>query len=169
MHIANNLHHAKQHLATHHPDYLFIAPLKNVVHEGEHWRMYPYLENSYTINDAQHVDQAYDAAKAFGRFGRLMQGVDLSKFKPTIKNFHDLALRYDQFQQALTSAGNKERMIAAQEIQAAIKNKTLVDHYNSVIASNTLVPGIFHNDTKINNVLFDGQHRKHSLLSISIQ
>jgi thiamine kinase-like enzyme len=158
--IANNLHLAKQHLAKHHPDYLFIAPLKNIVHEGEHWRIYPYLENSYTINDTQHVDEAYDAAKAFGRFGKLMQGVDISRFRPTIKSFHDLSRRYEQFQDALTSADNKERMIAAEAIQAAIKNKTLVDHYNSVIASNTLVPGVFHNDTKINNVLFDGATRK---------
>ncbi|MEI9917197.1 MAG: aminoglycoside phosphotransferase family protein [Bacteroidota bacterium] len=158
--IASNLEHARLHLSEKHPGYLFIAPIKNIVYEGDHWRLYPYIENSYTIDDAQNVAQAYDAAKAFGRFGRLMQGVELSKFKPTIARFHDLQLRYEQFQQALTLAGNNERIVASQEINLAIKNKTLVDHYNSIIASNTLVPGIFHNDTKINNVLFDGTTHK---------
>jgi hypothetical protein len=158
--IASNLEHAKQHLSKNHPDYLFIAPLKNIVFEGDHWRLYPYIDGSYTIDEAKTVEQAYDAAKAFGRFGRLMQGADLSQYKPTIKRFHDLQLRYHQFQQALTSAGSKEKLIAAHEIQSAIESKTLVDHYNDVIASNTLVPGIFHNDTKINNVLFDGTTHK---------
>jgi Ser/Thr protein kinase RdoA (MazF antagonist) len=52
------------------------------------------------------------------------------------------------------------RTTAANEITAAIKNKNLVDHYNSIIQSNTLVPGIYHNYTKINNVLFDGTTHK---------
>ena len=154
--IASNLEHARQHLAEKHPGYLFIAPIKNIVYEGDHWRLYPYIPGSYTIDEATTTDQAYDAAKAFGRFGKLMQGANLIQFKPTIKKFHDLALRYEQFQEALTKAGNEERTAAAQEIGLAIENKNLVDHYNSVIRSNTLVPGIFHNDTKINNVLFDG-------------
>jgi thiamine kinase-like enzyme len=158
--IANNLERAKEHLSKNHPDYLFIAPLKNIVVDGDHWRLYPYIEDSYTIDEAKNIAQAYDAAKAFGRFGRLMQGADLSQYKPTIKNFHNLQLRYDQFLSALSSTTNTLRVLASKEIQSAIENKTLVDHYNSVIESNTLVPGIFHNDTKINNVLFDGTTHK---------
>jgi len=158
--IASNLQHAKEHLSKSHPDYLFIAPLRNVVYEGGHWRLYPYIENSYTIDETHDVNQAYDAAKSFGRFGRLMRGADLSQYRPTIRNFHNLSLRYEQFLSALSSANETTRTMAANEIAAAIKNKTLVDHYESVIASNTLVPGIFHNDTKINNVLFDGASRK---------
>ena len=154
--IANNLENARKHLASKHPDYLFIAPVKNI---GP-WRIYPYIDGSYTIDEAKNINQAYDAAKAFGRFGRFMQGCDLSQYKPTIKSFHDLALRYDQFLSALSSTTNELRTTAANEITAAIKNKNLVDHYNSIIQSNTLVPGIYHNDTKINNVLFDGTTHK---------
>lgn len=154
--IASNLENARKHLALHHPDYLFIAPIKNI---GQ-WRLYPYIEGSYTIDEVQNVDQAYDAAKAFGRFGRFMQGCNLSDYKPTIERFHDLQLRYDQFVSALSSASETSRVVAQKEIASAIKNKDLVDHYNEIIRSKTLVPGIFHNDTKINNVLFDGTTSK---------
>jgi thiamine kinase-like enzyme len=149
--IANNLENAKQHLSKNHPDYLFIAPLKNI----DAWRIYPYIENTYTIENAGNVDQAYKASKAFGRFGKAMQGADLSKYRPTIKRFHDLQLRYEQLLSALNSADQKTIDSCSSTIQSAIKNKTLVDHYNSIIKSNTLKPGIFHNDTKINNILFD--------------
>lgn len=153
--IASNLEKASRHLALNHPDYLFIAPLKNIAVNGDHWRLYPYLENTYTIDEAKTVDQAYEAAKAFGKFGKFMKGVDLSGFKPTIERFHDLQLRYEQFTQALKGADEKTKAACADAIGLAISNKHIVDHYNSVIKSNTLKPGIFHNDTKINNVLFD--------------
>jgi Ser/Thr protein kinase RdoA (MazF antagonist) len=160
--IASNLEHAQQHLAKHHRDYLFIAPVRGLVYddEGYPWRLYPYIENSYTIDETNNVDQAYDAAKCFGRFGKFMKGADLSQYKPTIHRFHDLSLRYDQFELALASTTIETRIIAAKEIEAAIRHKNIVDHYNSIIKSNTLKPGIFHNDTKINNVLFDGTSRK---------
>jgi len=151
--IARNLENAKQHLLKNHPDYLFIAPLKNI---GE-WRLYPYLENTYTIENAGDIDQAYKAAKAFGRFGKFMQGADLSKYKPTIERFHDLQLRYDQLTEALDGSSDSLKASARNEINFAVKNESLVTHYNSIIKSKTLKPGIFHNDTKINNVLFD-QH-----------
>lgn len=158
--IASNLEHAKQHLAEKHPDYLFIAPLKNEVVEGDHWRLYPFIENSFTIDEAKTVDQAFEAAKAFGRFGQFMKGCDLTRFKPTIEQFHDLELRYKQFEQALASTTGERKSIAQQTINAAINHHKLVDHYNAIIKSNTLKPGVFHNDTKINNVLFGGATNK---------
>jgi len=160
--IARNLELARLHLLTKHPDYLFIAPLQDLVYddEGYPWRLYPYIENTYTIDEAQNIDQAFEAAKTFGKFGKLMRGCDLPEFKPTIKRFHDLSLRYNQLLTALQSASETTKAIAAKEIEDAIKFKTIVDRYESVIASNTLVPGIFHNDTKINNVLFDGYTHK---------
>jgi thiamine kinase-like enzyme len=160
--IASNLELARQHLAANHPDYLFIAPLHGLKYdnEGYPWRVYPYIENTHTIEEARDIGQAYEAAKAFGKFGRYMKGADLSKFRPTIERFHDLALRYDQFDSALNSATAERKTTAAKEIESAIKHKSIVDHYNSIIKSNILKPGIFHNDTKINNVLFEGSSGK---------
>ncbi len=164
--IASNLEHARQHLASKHPDYLFIAPLKNIVSEGDHWRLYPYLENTHTIDQAESIDQAYEAAKAFGKFGKLMKGCDLSNYKPTIERFHDLQLRYDQFLNALASSTAERKIAATKEIELAITNHKLVNHYNSVIESGTLKPGIFHNDTKINNVLFDQSNKAIAVIDL---
>lgn len=165
--IATNLEYTREYLSKNHPDYLFISPLPskdgNTLVYGDDedpWRLYPYIDNSYTVDDVQSVDQAYEAARAFGKFGRLMKGCDLSRCRPTIERFHDLSLRYDQFLAALTNATDDTKAAAANEIQQAIRFRKFVDRYNSMIASRTLVPGIFHNDTKINNVLFDGSTKK---------
>lgn len=156
--IASNLEYCRQHLSKNHPEYLFISPIKGLVYDDEKnpWRLYPYISNTYTIDEAQTVDQAFEAAESFGKFGKVMNGCDISLFKPTIERFHDLELRYQQFLEALANA----KASAPKEVEAAIKFKPIVDRYNSVIASKTLKPGIFHNDTKINNVLFDRTSKK---------
>jgi thiamine kinase-like enzyme len=164
--IASNLENARQHLEANHTDYLFIAPLSNIVHDDEHWRIYPYIENTHTIDNADSVDQAYEAAKAFGRFGKNLKGVDLSYFKPTIERFHDLQLRWDQFIEALENAPDHLKKSASDEITKSLNNRHLVDHYNSIIKSNTLKPGIFHNDTKINNVLFDRSNKAVAVIDL---
>jgi Ser/Thr protein kinase RdoA (MazF antagonist) len=159
--IESNLAYTGEYLSKNYPDYLFISPIftKNgrglAYVDDEPWRIYPYMENTFTVDDVQSVDQAYEAARAFGRFGRFMKGCDLSRFGPTIERFHDLALRYDQFQSALANANEQTKSIAADEIRQAIGFQKFAEQYKSVIGSGALVPGIFHNDTKINNVLFD--------------
>ncbi len=159
--IASNLEHTRRHLSERHPDYLFISPLPStygktmVYDDGElPWRLYPFIEDTMTVNAVQNVQQAREAASAFGRFGRLMKGCNLSKFQPTIPRFHDLALRYQQFEEALATASSAAREEAKEEIQLVSSRRKYVEQYSSMIASDTLVPGIFHNDTKINNVLF---------------
>jgi Ser/Thr protein kinase RdoA (MazF antagonist) len=165
--IAANLEYTREYLAKNHPDYLFISPIlskdgKGLVYteEKDPWRLYPYIENTFTVDDVQSVDQAYEAARSFGRFGKFMKGCDLSHFRPTIERFHDLALRYNQFRSALDNASEPTKTAAAKEIEQAILFHKFVERYTSVIASKTLVPGVFHNDTKINNVLFDGNTKK---------
>lgn len=159
--IANNLEYAREYLFNVDPEYIFTAPLRatdgqTLVYDdtGDPWRLYNYIEDTFTIDDVQTLDQAYEAATAFGRFGRLMKGCELSRFRPTIDRFHDLGLRYEQFQSALNSASSTVKAAAAEEIKKAIGFQKYVEQYKSIIASKTLVPGIFHNDTKINNVLF---------------
>jgi Ser/Thr protein kinase RdoA (MazF antagonist) len=160
--IASNLEYTRRYLSEQHPEYLFISPLpamsgKTMHYDGDGfpWRLYPFIENTFTVNDVQNVDQAYKAAAAFGSFGRLMKGCDLTKFCATIPRFHDLSLRYNQFGEALANSKHPLKEAAKPEIESALKYRNIVTLYLSLIKTNTLQPGIFHNDTKINNVLFD--------------
>ncbi len=164
--IAANLELTRQWLQTQAPDYLFISPLPAldgatlVFDSGIPWRLYPYYEDTYTIDEAENVEQAREAAIAFARFGRLMKGCDIAAFKPTITRFHDLSLRYQQFEHALRNATPDRLSEAKDEIRQAERFGTIVETYERMIASGTLTPGVFHNDTKINNVLFSRTSQK---------
>jgi Ser/Thr protein kinase RdoA (MazF antagonist) len=164
--ISDNLQVAAEYLQLHHPDYLFLSSLSTVKGgglytdaEGYPWRLFAFIENSMTIDKVENEKEAFQASAAFARLTRTLEGVDVGKFHPTIGRFHDLAWRYEQFENALQTAQPDRRASAADSIDACQRNKYLVDRYNELIASGRLRLRVTHNDTKINNILLDADSR----------
>jgi hypothetical protein len=160
--VERNIRFTADYLAVAAPDYRFVSPVaskdgRDLVYDDQHqpWRLYPFVTNSYSIDEATTVEQAYSAAAAFGRLGRLLDQCDPSSLQPTIDGFHDLALRFQQFSEALGAASTARRTAAADTIAQATNSVALVKQYETLISSGTLRQRIFHNDTKVNNVLFD--------------
>jgi Ser/Thr protein kinase RdoA (MazF antagonist) len=159
--IASNLRKAADYLKKESPDYLFPTVVRSLAgkemeydEEGYPWRLFPYIENTLTVDCVSSVEQSREAARAFARLTRLLDRVEVSTFQPTIPRFHDLGLRYGQFEEALAGAGDRVRP-AVEAIEKVKKFKVLVDHYHALIRTDSLRERIVHNDTKINNVLFD--------------
>jgi Ser/Thr protein kinase RdoA (MazF antagonist) len=159
--IASNLRQAADYLKKNSPDYLFPTVIlsssgKEMEYDddGFPWRLFPYLDNTLTIDSVSSAFQAKEAASAFARLSRLLDKADVSAFQPTIPRFHDLELRKTQFEEALAGAGSRVAQ-GADAIELARKFFPLVDEYDALIRSGSLRNRIVHNDTKINNVLFD--------------
>lgn len=124
--------------------------------EGYPWRMYPLIDHSFTVDQLETEEQAFEAARAFGSLCRNLDGCDVKQFKPVIPGFQDLSWRYQQFEDALAKA-TKERMAEADDIIQSAKHFVfLVKRYEALIKTGALKLRIVHNDTKINNILFDG-------------
>lgn len=165
--IAKNNRLAFQYLKQHHPDFLFPQALADVngndlVYdaEGFPWRLYPLIENTFTIDEVKNEQQAYEAAKGFGALSKNLQGIDVSLFEPTLDRFHDLAWRYEQFEDALGKAKDYLITQCEAEIAAAKSFHYLVHEYQQLVSRGTLVLRIMHNDTKVNNILFDSVSQK---------
>ncbi len=165
--IANNLRIASDYIAKHHPHYLFLSGIKTsdgnemvYDNEGFPWRLFPYIENTLTIDKVESEEEAYEAARGFAEFTAKLHGVDPHLFKPTIERFHDLAWRWEQFETALKNTTEERKKYAADAIAGCQRFSFLVDQYNKLIASGELQLRVTHNDTKINNILFDGKTRK---------
>ncbi|HEX5168776.1 MAG TPA: aminoglycoside phosphotransferase family protein [Cyclobacteriaceae bacterium] len=165
--IASNLREASNFLHEHHPEFLFLATIrtkegKEMIYDddGFPWRLFPYIENTITVDEVTSSDEAFSAAREFARLTRNLEGADINKFKATIDRFHDLTWRWEQFQDALKAA-KPERMKEAAGIITACKNFSwLVTKYDELTSRRILVPRIMHNDTKINNILFDAASGK---------
>ena len=160
--IAENIRLIDDYLKKNSHDYLFVSPIKNLrqeemVHhplEG-YFRLFPFIEGSRTINVVSSPDQAFEAAFQFGKFTRLLAGFDASRLHTTIPNFHNLSLRYEQYEDSLKH-GNADRIRIAKPLIDDLKKYTYILTAFEKIQTNTHVKKrVMHHDTKISNVLFD--------------
>jgi Ser/Thr protein kinase RdoA (MazF antagonist) len=165
--IASNIEAAAAYLKNIDPNFLFLTPIttsdgKQMVYddEGYPWRLFPFFENTFTIDKVENEDQAKSAASTFAKLSKKLSGIDTNLFQETIPKFHDLSWRNEQFETALSQAKSERLQEAKLAITNAKNFQFLVRQYKQLISSGSLKLRITHNDTKINNVLFNSQSGK---------
>jgi Ser/Thr protein kinase RdoA (MazF antagonist) len=164
--LVHNHRLAADYLSEHHPGYLFPAPEETVSGSDllewnqEYWRMLPFVGHTISINEADKPRQAYEAARQFGKLARKLQGISLSHFRPTIPDFHNLALRYSHFQKAIAEAETKRKDQADELIEAFQHYTDIPATYEKLKTDPDFPDRLMHHDTKINNVLFDDKTYK---------
>jgi thiamine kinase-like enzyme len=127
--------------------------------EKDYFRLAPFIKNSHTIATVQKPEQAFEAAKKFGEFTHLLSGFPVEKLEPTVIDFHNLTLRYQQFLKSLET-GNAARMQQSKELIQFIKShKNIVDTYENILRNPVFKLRVTHHDTKISNVLFDEENK----------
>ncbi len=170
--ISDNIRAVGDYLKVNFPAYLFVTPLlskenKDVVYDGENYfRLFPFVKNSVTFATLESPHLAYEAARQFGKFTHLLGGFDTTILKETIPDFHNLTLRYQQFEKALLH-GNKERLSeAGDSIRQIEKYRYIVDEFEQIKRSRHFKKRVMHHDTKISNVLFDNNNKGLCLIDL---
>ncbi len=124
---------------------------------GRCWRVYEYIDNVYTCNSIESADVFESAGTAFGEFQKLLADFDGSTLFETIENFHNTAARLEALKTAAdeNKAGRLNQVKAELDFALSRENDThrLVD----LISEGKLPLRVTHNDTKLNNILFDNQ------------
>jgi thiamine kinase-like enzyme len=126
------------------------------IESNAYWRVFPFFENTYTIDRVEEENQAFEAAKAFGEYLNYLKNLDLNSLKTTIPNFHNGMLRLKKFEKVLKSAPEDRINLSLFEIHFIIEHQGIFKKINEL----NLPLRVTHNDTKINNVLFDKTNGK---------
>jgi len=120
---------------------------------GKHYRAFKKIDG-IALDVLTTAAQAKAAANQFGQFTASLSEFPIADLKVTIPQFHDLALRYHQFEQALIHGDAnritqaKEAILFLQSHQAYVKQWLhLTEHQDAHLR-------VTHHDTKISNVLF---------------
>lgn len=119
------------------------------------WRISEFVPNTVTYNSCEDLDKLRSAGQAFGNFQTMLADFDASSLYETIPNFHNTRSRIA----VLMRHVNEDPCGRVDEVEAEIKKikefKSLAVRLNELIDSQELPLRVTHNDTKINNVLFD--------------
>ncbi len=163
--IDENLNRLSDYLSMNAPEYLFTAPVKTregnslVVQDGHFYRVFNWVPGSHTIDVVETPEQAFEAANQFGLFTSLLKGFDAGNLKITLPDFHNLSLRYLQFEASLQH-GNPERIKESTHEIAVLKAKSgIVDRFESFVKNPEARLRVTHHDTKISNILFDNEQK----------
>lgn len=161
--LMHNIQRVTQHLATKlaaqpdaHRRRLTVIPTRDarafhVDPLGDYWRAYPFIEDARTFDIVESPAQAYQAAKAFGRFQCLLADLPAPRLHDTIPDFHHTPRRFAQLKQAIASDVANRAHLARTEIEFALRREA----FTSVLLDAQLPERVTHNDTKFNNVLLD--------------
>ncbi len=139
-----------------HRETISIVPTKDqrdfyVTKEGNYYRSITFIEDSICLDTIKNAKDCFATGKTFGNFQALLEGFDATKLYETIPNFHHTPKRYEAFLEALQKA-SPERIENAQAEIEFIQSHQADIH---ALYDAHLPVKVTHNDTKLNNILFD--------------
>ena len=162
--IDQNIQLIGSYLQEHAPRFIFthLVPAADgatlTFYEGKYYRAFEKI-NGHSYDVLENPLQAKAAANAFGQFTAALVDLPIHKLKITLPDFHNLSLRYAQFETALTN-GDLNRINESKDaIEYLQSQQDLVKRYESFIANKDAKQRVTHHDTKISNVLFDKQEK----------
>lgn len=155
--LEHNLVISKNFLKNH--DFLLYFPIENIhgkLHtetESGVFRVYQFAENADTHQTPPSVNHIFSAAQKFAEFSKILSPL-ANDFHETIPDFHNLSLRYADFEKILQKIpdDNPRKIFAKNEIADIEKFSWIVEKFENL--KKTLPKRVFHHDAKINNILF---------------
>lgn len=122
---------------------------------GGCWRCYLFIEKARTYDVTERLQQAYQAARAFGEFQQLLADLPGPRLHETIPGFHHTRRRFEAARRAIGADAFNRAAEARAEITFALHRESLVDVLLDLHAAGEIPERITHNDTKLNNVMLD--------------
>ncbi len=125
-----------------------------------YWRMFLYVEHTLCLEKVESANDFYDSAVAFGNFQKMLAEYPAQQLYETIPNFHNTQSRFQAFQKAVEEDKLGRASLAANEIDFALARKQEVSILTDLLQEGQLPLRVTHNDTKLNNILFDADTKK---------
>lgn len=125
--------------------------------ENNAYRVYLFIGDTKTIENDKTLKDLENAGKGFGRFGRMLDDFPVEKLHETIADFHNTPKRVEALKQAIAEDKAGRAASVQAEIDFALENASFADRVTKGIESGAIPMRVTHNDTKINNILFDAE------------
>jgi hypothetical protein len=123
--------------------------------DGGTWRTFRFLEGARSRDTIEEPGQAYQVARAFGRFAAALRDLPPPSLAITIPGFHDLGARFASFEEALAADSDGRAASVAAEVDGAAAGFQDLGRLLAERGFSELPRRIAHNDCKVNNVMLD--------------
>ena len=122
---------------------------------GEFYRAYQFVDDCDSVDKADDLKYYYNAAVAIGSFYSILDGFDATALTETIPNFHNTKKRFENLQAAIAADKAGRAASVQAEIEFALAHENITGIILDAMQSGSVPVRVTHNDTKMNNILFD--------------
>ena len=128
--------------------------------EGQYWRLLVYVTESMSYDKVERPEQFYDSAVSFGDFQYMLRDYPAETLHETIVNFHNTPDRFRQLTEAIANDAKGRLAEVAAEVEFAKAREEFAGTLERARREGKLPLRVTHNDTKLNNILFDSNTGK---------
>lgn len=119
------------------------------------WRVYRYIDNSITYDQAEDPAVLRNAGYSFGLFQKQLCDFPMGELKDTLPDFHNTPKRMENFFAACEKDAVGRKSEIEEEIEILKVHREIWSKLEEDRASGRLPLRVTHNDTKYNNILID--------------
>lgn len=128
--------------------------------DGDGWRIYPFITDTVSYDLAESAEDFNRSGYAFGNFQYLLADFPAEELHETIVNFHNTVDRFEKFKKAVEADAVGRAKDVQDEIRFIMDREQDCHFFGDLLAKKELPLRVTHNDTKLNNVLFDRESGK---------
>lgn len=125
--------------------------------EGNFWRCYNFISDAHSCQSVDSPEVFFNAAKAFGKFQQMLADYPGETLSETIPNFHNTESRFADFKKAVADNLSGRADSVKEEIAFVCEREADCSVLVDLLKAGELPLRVTHNDTKLNNVMFDNK------------
>jgi hypothetical protein len=134
--------------------------------DGTTWRLFHRIAPGLSFDAIPGEAVAHEAGKIYGRFLAALRGLPVSKIQEVIPGFHLVELRFSQLTVAVDANVAGRLAEVRDELRVATKYIDTMRIIPREQQNGNLPLRVTHNDTKLNNILFDRDHRAMAVVDL---
>ncbi len=123
--------------------------------EQNFWRVFLFVEGTLCLEKVESAKDFYNGGAAFGNFQKMLAEYPVGELHETIMNFHNTPSRFQDFRRALEEDRVGRAALVRPEIEFALSREEETWALTDLLKKGELPLRVTHNDTKLNNILFD--------------
>lgn len=135
---------------------------KNCYHldDSHVYRMYRFIKKAKSIGNSKTPENMYEAGVGFGHFQSLLADFPAESLHETIRDFHNTPKRVEALREAVCRDICGRAAGVKREIDFALEQAVWADAVVKGMKEGSITIRVTHNDTKIDNILFDEESNK---------
>ena len=125
--------------------------------QGGYWRFYNFVDNAFSYNSIENDDLFFRAGAAFGKFQSQLADFPGETLFETIPDFHHTYKRFLNLKASAEKNAANRRSEVEEELKFAYDREDDTKIIVDLIEKGEIPVRVTHNDTKLNNIMFDSK------------